>query len=237
MKKRQILKALSLLAAVCITAGCNASTAAETTTTAVEITTTTTAEVTSEKNISEFSELAEAEIYYVSEKGRIFYKNYSEWTFERVFEELRINGEKIEAPLTLDKLGEGFKFSDGEYDTSYSSFDGEMYKMLNFNNKHFCSVKFVDCKDENDYNKPFNELELSLSGTSEEYRDDITINGIGIGSTVEEVIEKLGIPNSEFGGGFVYTSQSVTNYYGTISLGFYEGELCAMTISLYDNVN
>ena len=240
MQKKHILKVLSLLAVVCITAGCNGSTMAETvtlsTTTTAQITTAVTTSVLSKETNSEFSELAEAEIDYVDENGEIFYKNPTEWTFEKVFKELRINGQQFESPLTFDKLGEGFEFSDGEYDTTYSSSNNKISKMIKLRDKYFCSVTFLDCKDENDYDKPFHELVLTLSGTNEEYRHDITINGIGIGATAKDVIEKLGVPYSEFGGGLIYTASNVNKTFGTLSLGFYEGKLSIMTISLHDDI-
>ena len=241
MRNKNILKALSLLAAVCITAGCSGNSTMETTTTnttatTAQITTAVTTTVLSKETNSEFSELAEAEIDYVDENGEIFYKNPTEWTFEKVFKELRINGQQFESPLTFDKLGEGFEFSDGEYDTTYSSSNGNIYKMLKLKDKYFCSVTFINCKDENDYNKPFHELELSFPGTNEEYRNLITINGIGIGSTVEETIEKLGIPYSRLGSSFIYTATNIKDNSGSISLAFQKDKLAVITIRLYDSV-
>jgi len=241
MRNKNILKVLSLLAAVCITAGCNGSTAVgttttTTTTTAVECTTTVTISSTSEETDSEISASSQLEIDYVDDDGIIYYKNPTEWTFEKVFKELRINGQQFESPLTFDKLGEGFEFSDGEYDTTYSSSNGNIYKMLKLKDKYFCSVTFINCKDENDYNKPFHELELSFPGTNEEYRNLITINGIGIGSTVEETIEKLGTPYSRLGSSFIYTATNVKDNSGSISLAFQKEKLAVITIRLYDSV-
>jgi len=241
MRNKNILKVLSLLAAVCITAGCNGSTAVgttttTTTTTAVECTTTVTISSTSEETDSEISASSQLEIDYVDDDGIIYYKNPTEWTFEKVFKELRINGQQFESPLTFDKLGEGFEFSDGEYDTTYSSSNGNIYKMLKLKDKYFCSVTFINCKDENDYNKPFHELELSFPGTNEEYRNLITINGIGIGSTVEETIEKLGTPYSRLGSSFIYTATNVKDNSGSISLAFQKEKLAVITIRLCDSV-
>lgn len=238
MRNKNIVKVLSLFASVCIVAGCNESTTEEIATTTVQATVavTSTAENTTaaEETDSAFPELADEEIDYIDENGEIFYKNPTEWTFEKVFDELRINGKRIEAPLTFDKLGEGFEFSDDEYDTTYSSSNGKINKMLKLKDKYLCSVTFIDCIDENDYNKPFHALELSLAGTNEENRDNITINGIGIGSTVEETIEKFGIPYSRWGDSLIYTAADVNKTFGTISLAFYEGKIAVMVIGLYD---
>ena len=108
--------------------------------------------------------------------------------------------------------------------------------MLKLKDKYFCSVTFINCKDENDYNKPFHELELSFPGTNEEYRNLITINGIGIGSTVEETIEKLGTPYSRLGSSFIYTATNVKDNSGSISLAFQKEKLALITIRLYDSV-
>ena len=115
MRNKNILKVLSLLAAICITAGCSGSTTVETvtlsTTTTAQITTAVTTSVSSKETNSEFSELAEAEIDYVDEFGYFYYKNPTIWTSEKIFEELTINGKKHDAPLTLEKLGQEFSYS------------------------------------------------------------------------------------------------------------------------------
>ncbi len=204
MRNKNILKALSLLAAVCIGAGCNGSTATETTTTtttitAVESTTTvtTSAETTTatEGTDSEFSELSEAEIDYVDEYGRKRYKNPTIWTTEKIFEELTINGQKFEAPLTLEKLGEGYSYS---FDNG-SFYDEETRTVclqLLYNNKPLAWVYLDDCCEIQDTEgKQFSSIIFDLSSTSEEYRDDVSFSGLNIGDDANDIIVSIGIPN------------------------------------------
>ncbi len=70
MKKRNVLKALLLLASVCIVAGCNGSMAAQTTT-------------VDEETDSEISASSELEVDYVDEYGYTYYKNPTIWTTEK----------------------------------------------------------------------------------------------------------------------------------------------------------
>ena len=199
MRNKNILKVLSLLAAVCITAGCNGSTAVETTTmtTAAQTTATVTtvAEITTsaEGMDSEFLGLAEAEIDYVDEYGRKRYKNPTIWTTEKIFEELTINGQKFEAPLTLEKLGEGYSYSlDGAF---YDEETRTACLRLMYNDKSLAYVYLDDCNDLQDtFGKQFNCILFSLNSTSEEYRDDVSISGLNIGDDANDIISLIGIP-------------------------------------------
>ena len=198
MRNKNILKVLSLLAAVCITAGCSGSTSAETTTTnttatTAQITTAVTTSVLSKETNSEFSELAEAEIDYVDEYGRKRYKNPTIWTTEKIFEELTINGQKFEAPLTLEKLGEGYSYSlDGAF---YDEETRTACLRLMYNDKSLAYVYLDDCNDLQDtFGKQFNCILFSLNSTSEEYRDDVSISGLNIGDDANDIISLIGIP-------------------------------------------
>ncbi|MBR4112283.1 MAG: hypothetical protein IKK53_04550 [Ruminiclostridium sp.] len=203
MRNKNILKVLSLLAAVCITAGCNGSTAVETTTTtttitAVECTTTVTtvAEITpsAEGTDSEISASSELEVDYVDEYGRKRYKNPTIWTTEKIFEELTINDQKFEAPLTLEKLGEGYSYSlDGAF---YDEETRTACLRLMYNDKSLAYVYLDDCNDLQDtFGKQFNCILFSLNSTSEEYRDDVSISGLNIGDDANDIIVSIGIPN------------------------------------------
>ena len=91
MQKKHILKVLSLLAAVCITAGCNGSTMAETTTVAtnpLKITTTTTAEFTEEIGVTEQT------IEPIPEG----------WSVEKIAALIEIDGNPLKFPCTLEEF-------------------------------------------------------------------------------------------------------------------------------------
>lgn len=199
MRNKNILKVLSLLAAACIAAGCNGSTAADmtTTTTSAQITTTVTtvAEITTsaEGTDSEFLGLAEAEIDYVDEYGRKRYKNPTIWTTEKIFEELTINGQKFEAPLTLEKIGEGYSYSlDGAF---YDEETRTACLRLMYNDKSLAWVYLDDCNSMDDIEgKTYSKIQFDFSATTEELFENVAISGCGLNSTQNDIVNCLGTP-------------------------------------------
>lgn len=191
MKKRQILKALSLLAAVCIAAGCNASTAAETTTTTAEITTTT-AEETGQTDSN--SDLPELEVDYVDDDGVVYYKNPTEWTYEMVYDGLLIEGKKIESPLTFEDFGE--KYSLYKDTLTYFEKEKQVSLGITYGDNKVGGITFADCEGADDIeNKEIVFLYFNcLSDDKQSDFPNVTVNKIGLYSTRDEVIETLGVP-------------------------------------------
>ena len=188
MKNKHILKVFSLLAAVCIAAGCRGSTTAETTAGAGTQTETSTVSETTT------AEVEELEVDHVDEFDCIYYKNPTEWTIEKIFDELTINGQKFDAPLTLEKLG-------SEY--SYSTDDGAFYDedtrtacvRLMLNDKSLAWAYLDDCDNINDTKaKQFNAISFSSDSTYEEYRDNSFISGLKVGSDANDIVALLGTP-------------------------------------------
>ena len=102
MKKRQILKALSLLAAICIAAGCNASTAVETTS-AVDITATTTAEITTASaEVMAETEAGQGEIEEIN--GKKYCKIPEGMTFEDLCGLVYYKDTQLHFPCTIDEI-------------------------------------------------------------------------------------------------------------------------------------
>ncbi len=176
MKKKNILKTLSLLAAVCITTGCNGVTAAETTTVALE--------------------QSEPEVDYVNENGIIFYKNPVGMTYEMIYEKLKINGVGFEAPLTLEKLGTDFDID--EDSISYVKENSILCAFLESEAERV-GVVYLDNSD-SDENNRYKEI-IHIHSSSSFVMDktvefDISFSGISIGTSEEIIINELGIPNS-----------------------------------------
>ncbi len=100
MRNKNILKVLSLLAAVCIVAGCNGSTATETTT---PTTTTVTTQITTAMTtavVTEETTTAEAE-----EADEIKYCKIPEgMTFEDLCKLIHIDGNPVKLPCTVDEF-------------------------------------------------------------------------------------------------------------------------------------
>ena len=187
MKNKHILKALSLLAALCIAAGCRGSTTVETTVgTGTQAETSTVSETTKAAE-SVSAEVEELEVDHVDEDGIVYYKNPTEWTYEKFFSELTINGKSIEAPLTLEKMGEGFTI-----DESTIGIDTEKRlctAQILYNNNLFAQVRFKDVDDTNNLsNKEIDIIfQLFSSHTDKECFDILKISNIGMGSAKDDI--------------------------------------------------
>ena len=196
MKKRQILRALSLLAAVCIAAGCRGSTAAETTAgTGIQAETSTVSEkTTAAESVS--AEVEELEVDHVDEDGTVYYKNPTEWTYEKIFSELTINGKSIEAPLTIEKFGKDFSLNT---DTAeYLEADMVVCAEMSYKGSTFANVTLKDCQNKQDLSNKEIRL-LVLSDVLYECDDfpNILISGIGISSNRNDIISVFGVPFKE----------------------------------------
>lgn len=221
MRKNRILKAISLLAALCIAAGCSGSTAAET---------------TAESTISVISEIAEPEVDYVDEFDYTYYKNPTIWTTDKIFEELTINGQKFEAPLTLEKLGEGYSHStDGGF---YDSNKRIACLRLMYNGKSLAWVYFDDCDSIDDVqNKNYNYIVFSANDIDNEYTHNVSINEIELFSSYKQLLEKMGVPAVDDGYNKNYTSdnEAVENQnfsYNDYSVKFYVFDDKVLMISI-----
>ena len=180
MKNKHILKVLSLLAAVCIAAGCSGAEKEVTGNTA-----------------SSVSEFAEPEVEYVDEDGTVYYKNPTEWTYEMVYEALTIEGKKVQAPLTFEDFGD--KYSLDEATLTYFKDSSCVGAGIIYNGKNFLSAVFLDCANKGDIKNKEISL-ISLRNTEQELQDDfpdIKINGITLGSSRSEIISAFGTPSFE----------------------------------------
>ena len=221
MKNKCILKAISLLATLCIAAGCRGSTAAKT---------------TAESTISVISEIAEPEVDYVDEFDYTYYKNPTIWTTDKIFEELTINGQKFDAPLTLEKLGEGYSHStDGGY---YDSNKRIACLRLMYNDKSLAWVYFDDCDSIDDVqNKNYNYIVFSANDIDNEYTHNVSINEIELFSSYKQLLEKMGVPAVDDGYNKNYTSdnEAVENQnfsYNDYSVKFYVFDDKVLMISI-----
>ncbi len=183
-------KAILLLAAVCAAAGCGGSAVAETTAGAgIQAETSTVSETTT-------AEVEELEVDHVDEDGTIYYKNPTEWTYEKFFSELTINGKSIEAPLTIEKFGKDFSLNT---DTAeYLEADMVVCAEMSYKGSTFANVTLKDCQNEQDLSNKEIRL-LVLSDVLYECDDfpNILISGIGISSNRNDIISVFGVPFKE----------------------------------------
>ncbi len=117
---------------------------------------------------------------------------------KRIFEELTINGQKFEAPLTLEKLGEGYNHSTdgGFYDESTRT----VCLRLMYNGKSLAWVYLDDCDSMDDTkNKDYKAIVFSVNDIHEEYKDSININSVELLSSYEKLLNRMGTPTVDDG--------------------------------------
>ena len=184
MRKKHILKALSLLAAVCITAGCNGSTTTETTTT----TATTTAEITT---------VTEQATITTEETNGIKYCEIPEgMTFEDLCGLFYYKDTQLNFPCTLDEI----LALDEEFQERFYSENKSVSKVFKSDENGFDLDSIIlgtngDLNSVVDVSKyfSFNVTVTNLEHYSF-YKDVLSFNGIHHGDNFSEVIELLGEP-------------------------------------------
>ena len=187
MKNKHILKVLSLLAALCIAAGCRGSTTAETTAGAgTQAETSTVSEATT-------AEVEELEVDYVDKLGLIHYKNPTDITYEQIYQKLKINGLNVEAPLTIEKLGQDFNLCANSIE--YIEEEKVVCAEMSYKGNALANISIKDCQNEKDFNGK--EIILIVVLDSFNGENIIAVSNIGIGSKREEVISEFGIPYAE----------------------------------------
>ena len=210
MKKRQILRMLSFLAALCIAAGCRGSTTAETTAGAGTQTETSTVSETTTAAESVSAEVEELEVDHVDEDGIVYYKNPTFWTAEKAISELTINGQTFEIPLSIDKLGECFGYSnDGAF---YDSKTRTTCLRLLCNDKPLAWVYLDDCDDIEDIErKIYNKIQFDFSATSDDFFENVLISECGLNSSRSDIINALGNPSVATESYLIYTKSDISH--------------------------
>ena len=196
MKNKHILKVLSLLAALCIAAGCRGSTTAETTAGAGTQAETSTVSETTTAAESVSAEVEELEVDHVDEDGTVYYKDPTEWTTDKIFEALTINGQKFEAPLTIEKIGNEFDIS--EDSISYIN-EKKVLAAFLVSNEEEIGVVYLDNHSENEGYTRKEILYIHTSSIFMKGKDkviDVFIGDIGIGTPEKSVVKSLGIPRN-----------------------------------------
>ena len=141
-------KAISLIAAVCVAAGCGGSVVAETTAGAGTQAETSTVSETTTAAESVSAEVEELEVDHVDEDGIVYYKNPTEWTYEMVYEALTIEGKKVQAPLTFEDFGD--KYSLHEETLTYFEKEKQVSLGIEYNGNKIGGITFVDCSSADD---------------------------------------------------------------------------------------
>lgn len=116
------------------------------------------------------------------------------WTAETVASTIRLCGKPIELPFTVSSLGEGFEFVNNTGCVLYNGHPAFVAAFIN-----------------NDKSGDLYSTTVRRLGTFERYSDEdfknyFVINGVGIGSSKEEVISAFGEPDFQNDWKFEYNA-------------------------------
>lgn len=183
MRKKHILKAFSLIATVCIAAGCNGSEIAETTTTTAKQTTivsTTTKPLEEEINSTGNSEQP------------LFQKEFeiTDWTMDELVSDMTICGKKIMIPCTISELSSVFNIE--EFDR-VSGATGKRSKGCEIYNDNI-RIAFAYC-DIEDHVNSITSICFDEIISDDMQIPEISIMGITDISSLKDVVTILGEPN------------------------------------------
>ena len=190
MQKKHILKALSLLVAVCITAGCNGSAMAETTTT----TATTTAEITT------VTEQATITTEDVEEANGIKYCEIPEgMTFEDLCGLFYYKDTQLKFPCTLDEI----LALDEEFQERFYSENKSVSKIFKTDENGFDLDSITlgtngDLNSNDDVSKCFHFVNIAKESQEYSfYQDVLSFNSVHYGDDILLIKELLGKPGYE----------------------------------------
>ena len=109
------------------------------------------------------------------------------WTAEELAKTIRINGELISIPFTIDSLGEGYTYSEEHYSIEY-------------NGDYLAMVTFVEGEEGEERFRKVKNI-----GTFENVTNNaLTINSIALGSRIEEAEEVFGVPTKVNDNAYLY---------------------------------
>lgn len=176
MRKKHIFKALSLIAAVCIAAGCNGSEIAKTTTTIAKQTTI--ASTTTKPLKEEINSTGNSEQPFFRKEFEI-----TDWTMDELVSDFTLCGNKICIPCSVKQLEDNYN---GTY----------INNALIYDNKEIGYIYNTTQKSQSE--DPMIR-QIVLGGLSNVVLPKFSIKTISETSTKYEVEEVLGIPNVNSG--------------------------------------
>lgn len=119
------------------------------------------------------------------------------WTDETLVDVMYINGEKTHFPSCLDDFGEGFDAIKGNPQYFKLNNDGSVNAGLNFYGDFVGVCSVLDCENADTVcTSRLKAISFSYDESDTENYPEIypiSINGVTIGSTYDDVVEKLGL--------------------------------------------
>lgn len=121
------------------------------------------------------------------------------WTAETVASTIRLCGKPIELPFTVGSLGEGFEFVDN---TGCVLYNGHPAFIASFINND---------KSGDRYSTTVRRLGTYEQLSDENFQNYFVINGVGIGSSKEDVVAAFGEPDFQGDSNFEYNADHDDN--------------------------
>jgi len=156
------------------------------------------------------------------------------WTEETIQDVIYINGKNVHLPCKFEEFGDGFEISIDEYTNFY---EDENYAFLNFkyNDVMIGGMNIDNCNNQDELKSG----DIIYLGCSTDYLEDgsdnrvpISINGVTIGSSKEEVENHLGFDMTEIVKDSDYsTNAQIGNF--SISLIIENNTVDIMTIAYH----
>lgn len=113
------------------------------------------------------------------------------WTVEELANTIYFNGKPIQLPLRISDLGDKYDFN--KDDVSFLGTSATV--ALTYNSKIIAVVTLENCLELEDvYTSDVSHIILSSIDEVEDLTDHITINGISLSSSIDDVISCLGEP-------------------------------------------
>lgn len=121
------------------------------------------------------------------------------WTVESIASTIRLCGQPIELPFTVGSLGEGFEFVE---DTGCVLYNGHPAFVAAFINNDKSGDRF---------STTVRRLGTYEQLSDEDFQNYFVINGVGIGSSKEDVIAAFGEPDFQSDSNFEYNADHDDN--------------------------
>lgn len=121
------------------------------------------------------------------------------WTAETVASTIRLCGKPIELPFTVGSLGEGFEFVENTGCVLYKDHPAFVAAFIN------------NDKSGDRFSTTVRRLGTYEQFSDEDFRNYFIINGVGIGSSKEDVIAAFGEPDFQSDSNFEYNADHDDN--------------------------
>jgi len=132
-----------------------------------------------------------SQLYTMEEDYKPIVPPENGWTIETIAHTIRLCGESIELPFTVGSLGKEFKFMDNVEEEIQNT------RRVTYSDHEAFIASFVKSENNDDlYSKTVRKIASNEYYSDKDFQNCFIINGVGIGTSKEDVILLLGEPDS-----------------------------------------